>query len=402
MPYDDSEPRSAKADARPSDAPAGKPEKPAPSNGQTSEQDAKAKADKKAEEQEAERARTRRKPFIIAGVMVLAVLAIVGGVIWWLSTKDLVSTDDAYTDGRAITVAPKVSGYVTSLNVGDNQRVRMGDVLVQVDQRDYLAARDSARGDLLAAEGQLDAAKAGLELARVTYPAKLAAAEAQQASAQATLTRAQSDYKRQTSVSPAATTRENVDQATAGQRQAAAGVAEASANVKQAQPIEQQIAQSAAQVKQLEGQVARARAQLETAELNLAYTTIRAPQDGWVTKRNVERGNYLSPGASIMSLVSPEVWVTANFKESQLARMRQGQHVDVAVDAYPDLKLKGHVDSFQLGSGAKFTAFSPENATGNYVKIVQRLPVKVVIDSGLDPSLPLPLGISVVPTVTVK
>jgi membrane fusion protein (multidrug efflux system) len=155
-------------------------------------------------------------------------------------------------------------------------------------------------------------------------------------------------------------------------------------------------------VKQLEGQVAQARAQLEQAQINLGYTTVTAPQDGWVTKRNVDRGNYVAAGAEIMSLVSPQVWVTANFKETQLDRMRPGQAVDIAVDAYPGLKLRGHVDSIQLGSGSKFTAFPPENATGNFVKIVQRVPVKIDIDSGLDPKVTLPLGISVEPSVELK
>jgi membrane fusion protein (multidrug efflux system) len=127
-----------------------------------------------------------------------------------------------------------------------------------------------------------------------------------------------------------------------------------------------------------------------------------APQDGWVTKRNVERGNFAQSGQSILALVTPERWVTANFKETQLDRMRPGQKVSIEVDAYPSRTLEGHVDSVQLGSGSRFSAFPAENATGNFVKIVQRVPVKIVIDQGLDPKLPLPLGISVVPTVTLK
>ena len=150
------------------------------------------------------------------------------------------------------------------------------------------------------------------------------------------------------------------------------------------------------------GQTEQAQARLDQADLNLSWTVVTAPQDGWITKRNVEMGNYVTAGQQIFSIVSPEVWVTANFKETQLARMRAGQPATIAVDAYPQLDLKGHVDSIQLGSGSKFTAFPPENATGNFVKIVQRVPVKIVIDSGLDPALPLPLGISVVPTVKVQ
>jgi membrane fusion protein (multidrug efflux system) len=147
--------------------------------------------------------------------------------------------------------------------------------------------------------------------------------------------------------------------------------------------------------------VKQAQAQLAQAELNLSYTKVVAPQDGYITKRNVNVGDYAQPGAALLSLVTPEVWVTANFKEDQLDRMLPGQKVTVHVDAYPRLKLRGHVDSVQAGSGSKFTAFPPENATGNFVKIVQRVPVKIVIDSGLDPKIPLPLGISVEPTVDV-
>ena len=167
----------------------------------------------------------------------------------------------------------------------------------------------------------------------------------------------------------------------------------------QAKLIPQNIAQAEAQVKQLEGQVQQVQAQLDQAEINLSFTRVTAPQDGWVTRRNVEMGNYLQSGTQIMSVVTPQVWVTANFKETQLNRMRPGQRVDISVDAYPGLKLKGHVDSIQLGSGSKFSAFPAENATGNFVKIVQRVPVKIDIDSGLDPNLPLPLGISVNPTI---
>ena len=130
--------------------------------------------------------------------------------------------------------------------------------------------------------------------------------------------------------------------------------------------------------------------------------TPTAPQDGWITRRNVERGNYVTAGQALLSLVTKQVWVTANFKEDQLDRMRPGQSVDMTLDAFSDLRLKGHVDSIQLGSGQRFSAFPAENATGNFVKIVQRVPVKIVIDSGLDPDRPLPLGLSVNPTVRLK
>jgi membrane fusion protein (multidrug efflux system) len=333
-------------------------------------------------------------------VLLLVVLAAVScaGTFWYL-TRNQASTDDAYTDGHAITVAPQVSGTVNALLVGDNQRVKAGDVLIEIDPRAYAAARDQAQGSLNVAEAQLANARINLEWARVDYPARLAAAQAQLAAAKATHFKADADARRQRGLPKQATTQQEVDSATAALRSADAQVDQAQAAVQQAEMVPQYIGQAEAQVRQLEAQVSLARAQLDQAELNLSWTRVTAPQDGWITKRNVEQGNYIQAGQSIFSIVTPDIWITANFKESQLDRIRRGETVDISVDAYPDLKLTGHVDSIQLGSGSRFTAFPPENATGNFVKIVQRVPVKIVIDSGMDPNRPLPLGLSVVPTV---
>lgn len=344
--------------------------------------------------------RRSRLPLIILAIVV--VLAAIGGGVWWFLHRNQISTDDAYTDGRTIMIAAQVNGYVTALAVADNQFVHKGDLLVQIDPRSYTALRDQAQGQLEAAQAQLDNAKLALEKARTTYPAQLAQAQGQLEQAQGQLTNAQSDYKRQHAISRAATTQTNVDQSTSALRTAEGQVQSAQAQVDIAKLISQNIAQTAAQVKQLEGEVVQAQASLDQAEVNLSYTRITAPQDGWVTKRNVERGNYLQPGAQIMALVTPDLWITANFKETQLDRMRAGQQADIEIDAYPGLDLKGHVDSVQHGSGSKFSAFPAENATGNFVKIVQRVPVKIVIDSGLDPNRSLPLGLSAVPTVYLK
>ncbi|CAH2600082.1 HlyD family secretion protein [Rhodovastum atsumiense] len=338
--------------------------------------------------------------WIILGLV--ALVAAIGGGWHWYATRDQESTDDAYTDGRAVVVAAKVAGYVTELNVTDNQPVRAGQVLLRIDPRDYLAARDQAQGRLDSARAQRDNARVALELARIVYPARLASAQAQRTAAQAVLTRARADLRRQQGLPRAATTQTALDESTAGAAQAEAQLAQAEAAVRQAEPVAQNIAQAEAQLRELEGQVAQAEAQLRQAEVNLSYCTLVAPQDGTVTKRNVERGNFVNAGASLMSLVSPELWVTANFKESQLDRMRPGQKVRISVDAYPGLDLRGHVDSLQMGSGGRFSAFPPENATGNFVKIVQRVPVKIVIDAGVDPNRPLPLGLSVVPTVALR
>jgi membrane fusion protein (multidrug efflux system) len=343
----------------------------------------------------------KKRSLLFVGLFIAAG-AIAGGAYLYFSTLNIESTDDAYTDGRAVTIAPQVSGLVVSLDVNDNQFVRKGEPLIHIDPRQYIQDRDSAAGALQVAKAQLAGLKLGAEIARKNFPAQLEQTRAQLASAQAAEVRAEADYQRQRSLPKQATTQQEVDAATAALRQAQAQVALAEAQVAVAEPVPQRIGQADADVGQLTGQVEQAQAKLDQANLNLEWTVVRAPQDGWITKRNVEVGNYVTPGQQIFSIVSPEVWVTANFKESQLDRIRPGQPVDIEIDAYPHLKLKGHVDSVQLGSGSKFTAFPPENATGNFIKIVQRVPVKIDIDSGLDPALPLPLGISAVPTVKLK
>jgi membrane fusion protein (multidrug efflux system) len=330
------------------------------------------------------------------------VVAIIAGVTYWFLTRNQESTDDAYTDGRAIMVAPQVSGTVTALDVNDNQFVHKGDVLIEIDPRTFQASYDQAAGQIKATEAQLADARVSLDKTRTTAPAQVLAAQGQLDQAKAQLTQAKAEYARQHAIERAATSQQNIDKADASFLQAQGQVEQAQAQLKQADLVPQNIAEAEAKVAQLEGQLLQAKASLTQAAINLGYTRVTAPQDGWITKRNVEIGDIAQPGAPIIAIVSPQVWVTANFKETQLDRMRPGQHVDLAVDGYPSLKLEGHVDSVQLGSGSRFSAFPAENATGNFVKIVQRVPVKIVIDRGLDPNIPLPLGISVVPTVALK
>ncbi|MDR3408052.1 MAG: HlyD family secretion protein [Methylovirgula sp.] len=321
---------------------------------------------------------------------------------YWLANRDYETTDDAFIDGRAVSIAPQVSGNVVSLDVTDNEFVKKGQPLIHIDNRQYVIDVENAKANLAAAEGEYAGVQYAAEVAKKNFPAQLDSAKAQLASAQALLVRAQADYDRQKELPSRATTQQEVDAATAALRQAEAQVAQAQAQVEQATPVPQRIGQVVSQVAQFHGQIDQAKARLDQALLNLSYTVVVAPQDGWITKRNVEVGTYVTPGQQIFSLVSPEVWVTANFKESQLAKMRAGQPATISIDAYPDLKLKGHVDSVQLGTGSRFSAFPPENATGNFVKIVQRVPVKIDIDSSLDPKWPLSLGLSVDPSVKVQ
>ena len=295
-----------------------------------------------------------------------------------------------------------MTGIVVSLDVTDNQFVHKGDPLIHIDPRQFDAAREQAEGVLASAKAQYQGQVLGAEIALKNFPAQLEQAQAQLANAKAVQVKAQADYNRQKSLPKLATDQTNIDQATAALAEAEAQVKQAEAQILAATPVPQRIGQANELVGQLNGQVEQAQGSLDQANLNLSWTVVRAPQDGWITQRNVEMGNYVTAGQQIFAIVSPEVWITANFKETQLDLMRPGQSVEISVDAYPQLHLTGHVDSIQKGSGSKFSAFPPQNATGNFVKIVQRVPVKIVIDHGLDPNLPLPLGISVEPTVRVQ
>jgi membrane fusion protein (multidrug efflux system) len=341
-----------------------------------------------------------RLPIII--LVVIAVLAIIGGIIYWLMTRNQVDTDDAYTEGNAVSIAPKVSGYVTENRINDNIFVHAGDLLLKIDPRDYVVARDQAQASLDGALAQQATAEVDLQTTRVRAPANLAQAEGQLAQARASLEQSENDSKRQHGVDPRATTQTNLDQATTAVRSNAANVKSAEAQVSVAALVKETIQTAEATLLQRKAQVEQARANLAQAQLNLSYTEVRAPQDGQITRRNVDQGTYAQAGQQVFYLVTRDVWIVANFKETQLDRMRVGQAVDIKVDAYSQLHLSGHVESIQGGSGARFTAFPAENATGNFVKIVRRVPGKIVIDHGLENWPFLPLGLSVDPTVYLQ
>jgi membrane fusion protein (multidrug efflux system) len=338
-----------------------------------------------------------KKPLIITAITVV-VLAVVGFFIWF-AHRNQVSTDDAYTDGNTITMVPKVSGYVVDLYVSDNTHVKKGDLLLRIDPRDFLTAVAQARAQLALAEAQLSSARDSLKIARVQYPAQLQSARAQQRAAAAQLELAQSSYQRQHQVDRRATTQESIDSSTSQQQSAIASVESAQAQVAIARLVPEQVQSAISAVAEREASLQSAQAQWDQANLNLSYTQVRAPSDGFITMRSIQQGDFATVGQVMFLIVTPEVWITANFKESQLGRMRPGDKVDIKVDAYSGFKLEGHVQSIQYGTGARFSAFPAENATGNFVKIVQRVPVKIVIDRGLDPNRPLPIGLSVSPVV---
>jgi membrane fusion protein (multidrug efflux system) len=341
-----------------------------------------------------------RWPIIV--LIIVVVLAAIGAGIYWFATRNEESTDDAYTEGNAVSIAPKVSGYVIERHVDDNSFVRAGDLMIRIDPRDYIAARDQARANLDVARAQLTSAQIDLEISRVRYPADLQQARAQVDQARANEIAARREFRRQRSVDQRATTQASVDQATSQYESTSASEESALAQLRVASLVDQNIQTASTAVKQRQAQVEQAEANLAQAELNLSYTRIVAPQDGLVTRRNVDVGTYAQAGQQIFYLVPTTTWVVANFKETQLTRIHPGEHVVIHVDAYPSLKLRGHIDSIQQGAGARFTAFPAENATGNFVKIVRRVPVKIIIDDGMDPRRGLPLGLSVEPTVTLQ
>lgn len=428
----------------------------------------------------------KRRTFMIAGAVVLLVAAIFG-VRYWLYARAHESTDDAFIDGRIVQISPKVSGYVAKVYVKSNQEVKEGDLIAEIDGRDYEAKLDQARAALAAGEARLREARTGIELTRAstrasaqqaaatvrqaqtgvesqraaaaaersriaqagasvtTAQANVAQARSQLAAAEAEATRASADVGRyQELYSKDEISRQRLDQAVATARTAdaqvaaargrvasveaqvnearaaqataaenarraqtqvggaQAGVGEALGRLAQANTAPQQVAVSQAQAETAGAGLEQLRAAVAQAELELSYTKIHAPETGRVTNKSIEEGAIVQVGQPLMAVVTGEVWVTANYKESQIGKMRVGQTVDLVVDAYPEKTFRGHIESLQAGTGSRFSMMPAENATGNYVKVVQRVPVRIVFDEQPDASHMLAPGMSVEPEVRVK
>jgi membrane fusion protein (multidrug efflux system) len=311
-----------------------------------------------------------------AGAVVLMAL-IVGGTLYWLNARHFESTDDAFVDAYTTQIAPRVAGQVTKLLFTDNQHVTAGETLMLIDPRDYQAKLDQAK----AQQAGVDQAAANVQVA------------------QSDLVQARQDYDRFQAINPHAVTRQQIDAATAAFHSAQAKLEASRQSVDGARA---QVTAAQAQVLAAQASLQQAAANTRAAELQLSYCTIVAPVAGIVTHRSVDAGNYVSPGQPLFALVQDDRWVTANFKETQLASIRPGQVVDLSIDAVPSVTFHGKVDSFQAGTGTVFSTLPAENATGNYVKIVQRLPVKIVFDDKRVKDYPLVPGMSVTPSVRVR
>ncbi|MFY9770153.1 MAG: HlyD family secretion protein [Xanthobacteraceae bacterium] len=326
---------------------------------------------------------------VIGGIIVAALL-----VGWWLHARNYESTDDAFIDSRTVQISAQVAAAIVDVPVTDNQLVDGGTELVRLDDRDYVAQRDQAQAQVNQGQSSIDNLTAQI----AAQQAKVDQADKQVAQAQAALTFARQQADRyQQLASKGSGTVEQAQQYVSNLQQSEAALAAAQAN---ATATDKQIGVLQAQRDLAFGQLAQARATLEQAQANLTRTIITAPVAGRVTKLTAAKGGYAAVGQALMMFVPREVWVTANFKETQLNLMRPGQPVGIAIDAYPGRTFAGHVDSVQSGSGTAFSLLPAENATGNYVKIVQRVPVKISFDK--IPDVLLGPGMSVVPTVKVR
>jgi membrane fusion protein (multidrug efflux system) len=336
----------------------------------------------------------KRIAVLIAAALVLGAAATWGGRAW-LESRHFETTDDAQIDADTTQLAPRIAGQVTKLLFTDNQHVAQGQVLVLIDPADTQARLDQARAQQAGAEAQATQARAQLEVQRAAIDQAIANARVTEAD----LTQARQDYERYQKINPIAVTRQQVDAATAAYRAAEARLDAARQTIAGARA---QADAAAAQAAAAEAAARNAQAATRAAELQLSYCTIAAPVAGTVTHATVQLGNYVTPGQPLFALVQDPRWVTANFKETQLADMRPGQDAEITIDAAPGIKLRAKVDSFQAGTGAAFSALPAENATGNYVKIVQRVPVKLTFDDPRAKDLPLLPGMSAVPSVRVR
>lgn len=339
--------------------------------------------------------RRGRKRGALAAMLALSAL-IYGGIVWWES-RAFETTDDAFIAGHVTSVSAQVAGRVLEVRVADNQKAHAGDLLVRLDPATFQAKLDQAQADLNESEQKL-------QESRSAHAAALAAVEqagADAASASAQASNAATDLTRYNQlVHSGAVSQQARDNADTLSRTTAASQ---QASRKRVAAAEAQASLSATQIQTAQAGVEKFKAALEQARLNLTYATVTAQVDGLVTKKSVEPGDYVQVGQPLLSLVQDELWVVANFKETQLKGMRAGQTVDITVDAYPEHEFKGRLESIQAGTGAAFALLPPQNASGNYVKVVQRVPVKIVFESRpADAGLHLALGMSVVPRVRVR
>jgi membrane fusion protein (multidrug efflux system) len=338
-----------------------------------------------------------RRQIAVAAVVLMLACGAYGGVYWWTVLRFQQSTDDAYVASEVSVISPKVEGYIKEVRVRENQAVGKGAVLFVIDDSDFAARVAQAEAGAATEAAAVETFRSRLDFQQ----AMIGQAQAEVAAAEADAARAQQDYKRYGSLlTTDFASRQRYEQAEADARKTAAAVVKCRAALAAAQS---QLGVLKSQEREAKARRQQARASVVLAQNALGNTVIRAPIAGIAGKRAGQVGQYVKPGTELVSLVPlPRVYVTANFKETQLTRMRPGQRAEVSVDAYPDRPLEGWVDSFAPGSGAEFSLLPPENATGNFTKIVQRVPVRIALPKdGVVVPLLRP-GLSVTVTVDTR
>lgn len=337
-----------------------------------------------------------RKAALVAALLAGAAAAGTFGHHYWTVGRFLQTTDDAYVKADYTIIAPKVAGYVSQVLVGDNEPVRAGQVLARIDDRDFRNALAQARAEVDAGQAAVDNLAAQLVLQQTL----IEQAKAAVAASQAALDFAEADAARYRDLMKTGSgTTQRAQQTESIRGQAAAQLQRDRAGLLAA---EKKVAVLTTERAQAEAQLARSKAQAAQAELNLSYTTITAPVDGTVGARKLRVGQFVNAGTQLMAVVPLHAtYVVANYKETQLTHVRRGQPVEIAVDGYPDLKLKGHVDSLSPASGLEFALLPPDNATGNFTKIVQRIPVRIALDERSADGL-LRAGMSVEPSIDTR
>lgn len=340
------------------------------------------------------RALVMRKTVVLS--LLLLVLLVMAFFVWSAMTDNDHRTTDAYVNADYTLVAPKVSGYIASVNVHDNQRVKTGDVLATLDDRDYRVALESAEADLQVSQAKLLSSQAQLEQQQSVIEQQKASLAASQASAQYA-TQSADRYNRLYKSGTVAA--DDQQKASSTQRSAQAAVRQSQAALTSAL---KEVGVLQAAIRSAEADEAAAKASVDQARLNLSYTRILAPVDGMVGQRSERSGAYVSAGTRLLAVVPlQQTYITANYLETQLADVRPGQRVSVTVDALPGKTFSGRVDSIAPATGATFSAISPDNATGNYTKVVQRLPVKIVLDRDQKDLIQLRVGMSAIPEIQV-
>jgi membrane fusion protein (multidrug efflux system) len=347
--------------------------------------------------------RPNRRQFVACSCGAAIIAAAIFGVRWWTTARFMVETDNAYVRADVVTIAPRVAGNVVAVTVADNQRVRAGDVLARIDDRDFRMKVAQAEGAVISAKATVEAQKA--RIATIVAQSAQQQSVIEQNSAAITAREADAHFtdlelQRQTYLSQRQAGRgQNLESAEAAARKAAAELTEARATLSASRAyllvlVTQKDAASA-DLDQARGALGQAEAALDVARLDLERTAIRAPVDGQVGQRSVRAGQYAAIGTPLMAIVPVGTYVIANYKETQIDRIHAGQPVEIVVDAFGGLTLKGHVDGFAPASGAQFALLPPDNATGNFTKIVQRMPLRIVIDPDQPRASDLRPGMSV-------